>query len=304
MDGGMDWNDASQDYLNNPDAWSTGLLVDDVRVYQNECGTCIALGGAASTVSDSQIYTAGDHVHEPGCTPTEADEGLGDWSDGITFSGPGHTITGNLIVDPSDVGIVFFGGKNTVISNNEVKNSAGNYGSFAGIAVHPWIFGDVSGVQVSDNLVSSLADTQCGGMHVGINIGTHMWSAGCVGSAHSSTVGNPGICTLDPPQPMGTLCTEGALCQVWAHVAAGQTFTLQDNFVTGAQINYLIEGLDLVGTLIENGNIGERPRLTDWAASKNGCTWNGVTDTWGTINKAAKHPTLTGWTEQRVHCER
>jgi hypothetical protein len=45
----------------------------------------------------------------------ESDEGLGGWSDGITFTGPDHVITGNTIRDASDVGIVFFGGHDTVI---------------------------------------------------------------------------------------------------------------------------------------------------------------------------------------------
>ena len=89
----------------------------------------------------------------------------------------------------------------------------------------------------------------------------------------------------------------------WAHVAANKTFTLQDNNVTGAQVNYLIEGLDLVGTLVESGNTSTSPMMTDWQNDSN-CTMGGATDTWTTIHKAAHHPSLAGWTDQRIHCER
>jgi len=69
-------------------------------------------------------------------------------------------------------------------------------------------------------------------------------------------------------------------------------------------VNYLIDGLDLVGTLIESGNTSGPPRMTDWESAKAGCIINGVTDRWGTIDRVAHHPTLDGWTDQRIHCER
>jgi len=302
MDGGMDWS--NQDYTAHLGAWSTGLLVDDLRISNTECGTALSMGAAASTIRNTTIDTAGDHVHVQGCVPTDNDEGLGDWSDGITFTGPGHTITGNTIINPSDVGIVFFGGRNTVISNNTVQVTSGNYGAFVGIAIHPWIFGDVSGVQVTGNQVSNAGNSTCGGIHAGINIGTHMWSGGCVGSAHGLAVGNPGSCSAEPTPPLGALCTEGALCQEWAHVAAGETFTFTNNHVAGAQINYLIEGLDMMGTLVESGNTSGAPRMTDWEAAKNGCSYGGYTDYWGAIDRVAHHPSLAGWTDKRIHCER
>jgi hypothetical protein len=304
MAGAMDWGDAAQDYAGNPASWSTGLVVDDVVASQTECGTAITIDGAASVIRNSTVIIAGDHVHATGCTLTDNDEGSGGWSDGITFVGPGHIITGNTIINVSDVGIVFFGGKNTAILSNTVRVSAGNYGAFAGIAVHPWIYGDVSGVQVAGNQVINEGDSSCGGIHAGMNIGQHMWGAGCVGSAHASAIGNPNVCLVDPSQPSGTLCTEGALCQEWAHVAAGQTFTFTGNYVSGAQVNYLIEGLDLMGTLVESGNTSGSPRMTDWEHAKTGCTMGTVTDTWGTIDRAAHHPTLAGWVDQRIHCER
>lgn len=305
MNGEMDWEDPAQDYLAHPSRWSTGLVVDDLRISQTECGTALGLTGAASIIRDTTIDTAGDHVHVPGCSQTDADEALGAWADGITFTGPGHLITGNTIINASDIGITLFGGMDTIISNNIVRATPGNYGMFAAINIGPVTYSDVSGVQVVGNQVINEADESCGGIHAGIDIGPHMWGAGCrYDNRDPGLIGNSNVCMVDPPQPQGTLCVVGSSCQIWAYVAAGTTFTLKDNFVSGAQVNYLIEGLDLVGTLIESGNTSGPPRMTDWESAKYGCTMGGVTDWWGTIDRAAHHPTLNGWTDQRIHCER
>ena len=297
-----DLGDLDQDYLGNPSAWSTGFVVDDLLIANTECATALTLCAADSTIRNTTIDIAGDHVHQPGCSQTDPDEVSGAWSDGITFEGPGHTITGNTIYDASDVGIVFFVGKDTVISNNTIEARPGNNGMFAAIAIHPWGWGDVSGLEITGNLVTNNASTSCGGIHAGINIGTHMWGGACRGYADLVSVGNPNACSAEPPQPFGTQCLQGEPCQVWAHVAAGETLSLRDNHVGGAQVNYLIEGLDLAGTLEETGNISTAPRLTDWKTDAN-CGMGGVNDSWAAIDFAAHHPSIPGWTDQRIHCE-
>jgi hypothetical protein len=102
---------------------------------------------------------------------------------------------------------------------------------------------------------------------------------------------------------MGMPCTQDELCQQWAHVSEGATFTLRDNYVSGAQVNYLVKGLDLVGTLVESGNTSGAPRMTDWESDAD-CRWADEFDSWGMIDRAAHHPTLAGWTDQRIHCAR
>lgn len=304
MSGAVHFFDPNSDYQANPDRWSTGNVVDDVYISNVECATALAFDGAAGTIRNSTIENAGDHVHEPGCSSPDPDEGVGDWSDGITFLGPGHLITGNTIINASDVGIVHFGGVNTIISNNTIRATEGNYGMFAAIAIHPWHIGNISGGVVSGNVVTSEADENCGGIHAGINIGTHMWNLGCTGSAWPSARGTPNECMSEPQQPMGKMCIKDAPCQQWAYIAEGSTFTLQDNNVSGAQINYLVEGLDLMGEFIDINNTSEAPRMTDWVSSQYGCIRNGSTDYWNTLDFVAHHPTLDGWTNQRVHCER
>ena len=78
------------------------------------------------------------------------------------------------------------------------------------------------------------------------------------------------------------------------------TLLLQDNVVSGANINYLIEGFDNIGEFIDQNNISQTPQVSDWQAAKSGC--NGVT--WGALDKVAHHPSLAGYTDLRIHCER
>lgn len=262
------------------------------------------MSGAGSEIIDSTASSAGDHVHLTSCTPLEADEGVGDWSDGITFVGPGHVVTGNTIINASDVGIVFFGGRNTVITENIIKITPGNHGMFAGIGLHGWIFGDISGTRVTANQVISEGDSICGGTHTGINLGAHMWGAGCISSAHPLSIGHSSLCQANPAPPSGSLCIAGQPCQEWATVAAGFSLFLQDNYVAGAQVNYLIEGLDLMGSLVETNNTNGLPLMSDWEFAKNGCSQGGVIDTWGTFNKVAHDPIIADWIDQRIHCER
>ncbi|MBP1654714.1 MAG: hypothetical protein H6Q28_1270, partial [Bacteroidetes bacterium] len=297
MDGALDV-DAAQDYQAYPSLWTTGVVLHDLVNRQIECGTALAFGGAAGTIRGVTIDSAGDHVHVGGCTNVDEDGDWGGWSDGITLSGPGHRVVGNTVVDPSDVGIVYFGGKNTIISGNTVRITQGNHGAFAGIAVHSWGYGDTAGTQLVGNTVTSEGDVTCGGLHTGINVGPHMWGGGCVQTSLPSAVGN-GTCASEPVQPLGAWCNGGA-CQIWTSVPTGATLTIGDNLVTGAHINHLIEGLDLVGQLNESNNLSQAPRLSDWEAAKKGCM--GVT--WGPMDKVAHHPSLPGWTDLRIHCER
>jgi hypothetical protein len=299
MDGGADWGDVTQNYPAHPANWTTGVVVHDLVNKNAECGTALAFFSAGGTIHNVTIDTAGDHVHARGCAYTDNDGDQTGWSDGITLFGPGQTVRDNTIINPSDVGIVFFGGKNTLIANNTIIITAGNYGAFAGIALHPWILGDISGTQFTGNQVTSNGDSNCGGLHVGINIGPHMWGGGCVSTSSAAMLGNSGTCQLNPSLARVAACSGGA-CQLWAYIATSQSFTLQDNTVSGAQINYLVEGLATVGTFVDQNNVSQAPRLSDWQASRTGC--NGVT--WGALDKVAHDPSLPGYTDLAIHCER
>jgi len=301
MDGGIVY-DAAQNYTGNPSAWTTGVVVHDLVDQQGECGSALTFFSAAGTIQNVTINTVGDHVHVSGCSLTDNDGDTGGWSDGITFSGPAHTIRNNTVIDPSDVGIVFFGGKNTVIANNTIQITSGNYGAFAGIALHPWLLGNASGIQITGNLVTSAGDQTCGGLHAGINLGPQMWGGACVNSSSSALFGNPvsgSGCPHDPSAATVAPCT-GGKCQLWSYLPSGSTLTMKDNSVTGAQINYLIQGLDILGTFVDTNNTSAAPQMTDWAAAKTGC--EGVF--WGALGKVAHALTRPGYTDLIIHCER
>ena len=298
MDGTVDEGDVTQDFAAHPALWTTGVVVHDLVDRNTECGTALAFGSAAGTIQDVTIDTAGDHVHAASCTLTDNDGDVTGWSDGITLFGPAHLVTGNTIINPSDVGIVHFGGRDTIISNNTIRITPGNYGAFAAIAEHSWSFGDESGVQITGNTVTSEGDTTCGGLHVGINLGPHMWGGGCVSTSSVAAFGDP-ACSSSPSQSLVAPCTGGA-CQIWSFLPSSSTFTLKDNSVTGANINYLVEGFDLQGQFIDQNNLSQAPRLSDWQAARTGC--NGIT--WGALDKVAHHPSLPGYTDLEIHCER
>jgi hypothetical protein len=301
MAGAMDSQDPAQDYQGHPWEWSTGIVVEDIAITNTECGTALAFSSAGGLIHDSTIDSAGEHTHAPGCLLSDADEPQGGWADGITLDGPGHLVVGNTILDASDIAITHFGGRDTVIADNIVRATQGYHGMFAGIMIGPVTNGDISNNLVVDNQVVNGADSTCGGIHAGIVIGPHMWGAGCRrGISYSALIGSPNVCIPEPLPPNGAYCLVDADCQIWAFVAPGATFTLAGNFVAGAQINYLIEGIDLSGSLVVTGNTSGPPRWTDWGASRDGC--EGLT--WGPLDRVAHHPSLTGWEDLRVHCER
>lgn len=281
----------------------TGLIVQDITISNTECGTALEYYGAEGMIDSIVVDTAGDHVHGAGCQMTDPDESIGAWSDGITFAGPGNIITNNTIINASDIGIVCFDCTNTTIANNTILAETGNNGMFAGIALHPYWNGDFSGITVSDNEVINNGDEICGGIHAGINLGNHMWHTGCLEHPEASVIGTIGACSSISPPPGGTYCDPNQSCRSWGYIPPGETLTLVNNTATGAQVSFLIEGVEVAGNLIEDGNISATPRMTDWQGDRN-CTWDGISDNWGMIDFVAHDPTIEGWTDQRIYCTR
>ncbi len=303
MSGGFNPKDIFQKYEETPRFWSTGLEVRDVVISNVECGTALAFSGAAGTIADVTVDTAGDHVHASGCSSSDLDNEDADWSDGMTLIGPAHLIENNTVINPTDIGIVHFGGRDTVIRNNTVIAEEGNYGAFAGIALHPWWFGVNGDYEITGNTVINNGDSACGGFHAGINLGGHMWGVGCATATEISAIGNPGECSPAPVPPGLSSCTPGELCQIWAYVPADTKFTLRGNTVTGAQINYLIGGIQFEGTFIDEDNISITPRDTDWEETSR-CEIGGIIRNWETLDFVAFSETVDGWMPLEVYCTR
>ena len=80
---------------------------------------------------------------------------------------------------------------------------------------------------------------------------------------------------------------------------------MTDNTVTGAQMSYLISGLDVLGELILSGNESVDPHLVDWEGDAYCVTITGDTlDSWGVLDFVAFNPAIDGWVEQIIDCVR
>lgn len=305
LSGGVDHSDPQQDYEGKPDLWSTGMVVQDVTLSNAECGTAFFFEGADYRIDSVKVDAAGEHVHAPGCVMTDPDDPIGGWADGITFVGPAHQLTNNLIMDPSDVGIVTFGGRDILIANNTIQARPGNHGMFVGIAIAPNTLGLISGLRVTENQVINEADPACGGIHMGINLGVHTYANGCMGNPSPATYGIAEDCTLSSPAPEGALCNTDTYCRTWGHVPADGTIELSNNTVTGAQVSYVISGLDILGELILSGNESVDPQLVDWEGDAYCVTIDGVLlEPWGALDFVAFNPAVEGWLEQNIECAR
>ena len=281
------------------------MVVQDVTLSNSECGTAFFFEGADYRIDSVTVDVAGEHVHAPRCTMSDPDDPIGAWSDGITFVGPAHQLTNNLVMDASDIGIVSFGGRDITIANNTVRARPGNYGMFAGIAMGPNTLGLISGLRVTGNQIINEADPTCGGIHMGINLGVHTYANGCIGSPTPATYGIAGDCTISSPPPEGALCNTDGYCRTWGYIPPGGTVELTDNTVTGAQVSYVISGLDVLGKLVLDANESVDPHLVDWEGDAYCVTIDGVTlNSWGVLDFVAFNPAVEGWVEQIIDCVR
>jgi len=97
MVGAFDASDPWQDFESNPERWTTGLVIHDVKIANTECATAFGFNAAASIIDSVTIDTAGDHIHGNNCLLTDPDEAPTGWADGITMLGPENLVTNNTI---------------------------------------------------------------------------------------------------------------------------------------------------------------------------------------------------------------
>jgi hypothetical protein len=92
----------------------------------------------------------------------------------------------------------------------------------------------------------------------------------------------------------------GELCQIWAYVPPDGSISLTDNLVRGAHINYLTQGMEVLGTFEISGNVSEAPQESDWEAANYGCGGQ----PWGPLDFVAWNPAIEGWIERSILCTR
>ena len=307
MDGAADTWDAAQDYINHPNLWTTDTVIQDLTIKNVECGTALGMiYTAKATVQRVTVENSGEHHHvNDACEVVDNDGDQWSWADGMTIGGPDLTIQDNHIINPSDVGIVTFGGKGQKILNNVIETTAGNYGTFAGIHVQVGAYGDLSDLQIAGNTLTNVSNSECGGMHIGIALSSLTFLAGCLysytgtqfGSQWGPTWNSGDGCNYDDlvTKPVAGHCAINTWCTAWIHADPGHPIQLVNNTVTGAQVNYTVGLVD--GEIVDTNNVSIAPQDTDWQSASN-CRGTVITPT----DKFAQLPSLTGWTDFGLTC--
>ncbi len=132
------------------------------------------------------------------------------WSDGITVGDAASSVfRGNLIVDSTDVDLIFGGCQSCEITGNTIIHT-GSYAAsaFAAIVVHAWpnggTSGNYTGSEFSGNLVDCGGNRGCG---FGITIGAGTWykSTNIYGAVlHANSVRNAEVgFNIDPASTTG-----------------------------------------------------------------------------------------------------
>lgn len=137
-------------------------------------------GGSDILVENNIFVGAGTDVRGNGREGVENPHINGrSWGDGITCAAQRTTVRNNLIVDPTDVGMVFFGAPGSLAEGNVIATVSRE--SLGGInLVDPlkyWAFEDdpslidYRGVMIRDNWI----DARGGRIHMGIPVGATPW---------------------------------------------------------------------------------------------------------------------------------
>ena len=307
MDGAADTADPNQDYIGHPDRWSTNVVVQDLTIKNVECGTALGMiYSSKATIQRVTVQNSGEHHHtNPACDVVDNDGDAWSWADGMTVGGPDMTVKDNHIINPSDVGVVTFGGKGQKILNNLIETTSGNYGTFAGIHVQVGAYGDLSDLQIVGNTLRNTSNAACGGMHIGVALSSLTFLAGCTFSYYGTQYGSQwgpvyntgGGCNYDDlvTKPVVGHCGAMTFCTAWIHADPGHPVILRNNSVTGAQVNYTVGLVD--GLITDENNISTSPQDTDWETAAN-CRGTVV----GPTDKMAQLPSLPGWTDFGLTC--
>lgn len=148
----------------------TGWTIERVRSDNTLCGSGMEVEGIAYTIRDNRVSNSGAPYNvAPYPTAT---------SDGITLANcHGGLVTGNVIVNASDVPLIVGPGFGCIVENNTVEQSTlGTVGIMIGFA------SDHSGSVVRNNLVVGSP----GMLPIGILIGDHPYNAPTM--THAGTI--------------------------------------------------------------------------------------------------------------------
>ncbi|MEX1184678.1 MAG: right-handed parallel beta-helix repeat-containing protein, partial [Vicinamibacterales bacterium] len=144
--------------------WTSGVgyVFHHVDTINAMCGSGLEATGANYEIYS--VYAADNGTESPG-----------PWADGITLTEcNGGTVTNNVIVNNTDVGLVVFTGTNCTVRFNEIRND--DLYAFAGFKLGdpgPALIATLAGGRFTDNTIISGYNL----LSFGIMIGNHPWNA-------------------------------------------------------------------------------------------------------------------------------
>jgi parallel beta-helix repeat protein len=128
------------------------------------CGSGFKIDAVSFTVKDNYFHDLGLGRGEENAPAP--------WSDGLTLGYcKNSTVSGNTIIDATDIGIVSFGGTGCLIQNNTVQQV--HHHAFAGLAFHGT--GPNSTVSDQDSAIINNTVIGAGKMSFGISYGPKPW---------------------------------------------------------------------------------------------------------------------------------
>ena len=135
------------------------VLVDGLITKNAVCGSGMHFSGKRARIINSQFVSNG----KPGVRFH--------WSDGLTLLNCDQCVVAeNLFANATDIGLVFGGGRQSLITRNIFRQSVPAFAAFAMDNFADSQSGDFSGTIVSDNLID------CGlNCDFGANLGPHAW---------------------------------------------------------------------------------------------------------------------------------
>jgi hypothetical protein len=126
------------------------------------------------TVTRNFIGTSGSHIVKTSADPAT-------WGDGIQIRCDRAYVAYNEIRDATDVGLISFGGKDSIYEFNHIENWASS--AFGGLAADPEAASDANGhplptpMDFSGTIMrNNTVETCCGQhIHVALAVGVHLW---------------------------------------------------------------------------------------------------------------------------------
>lgn len=142
------------------------VVIDGVTTRNAVCGSGMHFSGKRARIINSNFIGNGTHTQNQ-------------WADGLTLLNCDFCIVAdNLFADNTDVGLVFGGGRNTLLTRNTFRQSVDVFAALALDNFNGTQSGDFTGTIVSGNTIDCAM--RC---DFGINIGPHAWylSANTIG---------------------------------------------------------------------------------------------------------------------------